>query len=142
MAASDQQDDGSDQPRRLIYRVRERVHEARAALRKEMYGGAVSVEVKREFASVLLVYYDVLSEHRGEQVLDPPWEDRGVDWLDQAARQTVTREQARSGVLPGSETVTQSRLAAASADRLLDAADDLDPIAKDLWLFRRGAGDT
>jgi hypothetical protein len=131
MAASD---DGAaeGEPRRLIYRVRERVHEARAELRSEMYLGRVSVESKKNFASVLLVYYDVLKEHRDEQVLDPPWSERGVDWLDRAARQTVTSERSRAGVLPGTETETRSRLATASADQLLDAGDALDSIAKDL----------
>jgi len=120
------------EPRRLIYRVRERVHEARAELRSEMYLGHVSVESKKNFASVLLVYYDVLKEHRDEQVLDPPWSERGVDWLDMAARETVSVTTAKDGWVPGKETKTRSRLATASADQLLDAGDALDSIAKDL----------
>jgi hypothetical protein len=131
MATTD--DGGNDgEPRKLIYRVRERVHEARAELRSEMYLGKVSVQAKKNFASVLLVYYDILKEHRDEQILDPSWEERGVDWLDQAARQTVTEERSRDGVLPGKQTQTRSRLAAASADQLLDVGDALDEIAKEL----------
>lgn len=120
------------QPRQLVFDVRERVHETRAAVRQDMLQGGVSATTQQEFASTLLVYYDVLKEHRGEAILDPGWGERGVDWLDDASRQTVTRTQSKPGLLHGTETVRESLLSRCDIDRLMDTADALDQIAKEL----------
>jgi len=131
--SSSQQDVSDARPRKLVHDVRERVHETRAKVRSEMLqSGGVSESTRQQFASVLLVYLDVLKEHREDKILVPPWDDRGVDWLDKASRQTVTKQRAKPGMLTGSETVQQSALLSVDINDLLDVADSLDTIAKDL----------
>lgn len=128
---SDDTDDA--QPRRLIFDARERVHEARARLRSQMLQhGSAPEEARMRFAAALLVYRDLLSEHRDDAALDPPWDERGVDWIEQASRQTVTQQREREGVLPGTETREKNGLVHAAADDLLETADRLDQVAKDL----------
>ncbi len=128
---SDDTDDA--QPRRLIFDARERVHEARARLRSQMLQhGSAPEESRMRFAAALLVYRDLLSEHRDDAALDPPWDERGVDWIERASRRTVTQQREREGVLPGTETQERNGLVHAATDDLLETADRLDQVAKDL----------
>jgi len=119
-------------PRQRIYDARESMHEARLALKTENMAGGVSLEQRRRFAGVLSAYYDVLKEHRDDPALDPPWEERGVDWIDRWSTEWVTRTVEPDGLDYGREKDTVNKLLAAPISRLLDGADALDRIAKDL----------
>lgn len=134
MSSSDQPtgDVADHRPLNLVFDAREAMHEARVQLRTELMDGSVSHETRRQFTGVLLAYYDVLKEHRGEAILDPSWAERDIDWIDRWSTETVTRKREKPGTMYGTEEVAVSRLQAVSPRRLLDAANALDDIAKDL----------
>jgi translation elongation factor EF-1beta len=119
-------------PRQRIYDARESMHEARLALKTENMAGSPSMTTRRRFCAVLSAYYDVLKEHRDDPALDPPWDERRVDWIDRWVQEDVTRKVEPSGTGYGTREREVNKLASAPISRLLDGADELDRIAKDL----------
>jgi len=127
------QTESADQrPRQRIYDAREAMHEARLQLRSELMAGSAGREIRQRFCAVLTAYYDVLKEHRDDAVLDPSWEDRGVDWIDRRSTSFDTQKIAPKGTAYGTRTVEINRLVQTAPRKLLEAADKLDKIARDL----------
>jgi hypothetical protein len=108
------------------------MHEARIALKTEQMSGGGSHRTRHKFCSVLGAYYDVLKEHREDPALDPSWDERGVDWIDRWSCQTITRKIPASGFDYGTTTDDFNRLRSAPVEKLLEGADALDLIARDL----------
>jgi len=119
-------------PRQRIYDARESMHEARLALKTENMAGSPSMDTRRRFCAVLSAYHDVLKEHRDDPALDPTWEERGVDWIDRWVQHDVTQKIEPRGTGYGTRTREVNKLVSAPISRLLDGADALDRIAKDL----------
>jgi hypothetical protein len=125
-------EDSDQRPRQRIYDARESMHEARLALKTENMAGSPSMDTRRRFCAVLSAYYDVLKEHRDDPALDPPWDERRVDWIDRWVQQDVTQKVEPSGTGYGTRERDVNKLASSPLSRLLDGADALDRIAKDL----------
>jgi len=127
-------DDADGKPRRFLFDIRETVHEMRAQVRSEMVSsGGVSTGTQEQFAAVLLTYRDALTEFRDEAVLDPEWDERGVDWIERASRQRVRQASGGGGgIAYGGDTESVPKLVAIDIDPLLEVSHQLDEIAKDL----------
>jgi len=119
-------------PRQRIYDARESMHEARLALKTENMAGSPSMDTRRRFCAVLSAYYDVLKEHRDDPALEPTWAERGVDWIDRWVQHDVKQKIEPRGTGYGTRTREVNKLVSAPINRLLDGADALDRIAKDL----------
>lgn len=125
--------DGDDpQPKRIIYQMRERLTQAQNQWFREARDGGASLQAKLEYAEAVVEYENVLREHREESVVSDSWPDI-TDIRDKFGRKTTVWE-----VAPGDTTnerpVTKPAVAAVSASRLHEAADDLNRAAKRLGL--------
>lgn len=119
-------------PRERIYDARESMHEARIALKTEQMAGGISHDTRHKFCGVLSAYYDCLKEHRDDPALDPAWEDRSVDWIDEWSTQKITQKRTPNGTHYGTSVDRVNKLLAAPVEKLLEGADALDLIARDL----------
>lgn len=122
--------DGDRGFRRQIRETKEEAFQARRILRRGLPDP--DAETRLEVATVLSDYRDLLSDYASESALKTPWDERDVDWIDQALSETVPieRELPRRG--HQTKTVELPAVAAIDPHELLDLGKELDAIAKEL----------
>ena len=126
-------DDGRSQERQIIQECREELHRARAAVRDEQASrGPVSEQSRERLVSALLILRDALAEHRDDPALDPEWSQRGVDWLKRFAGETVRVSESAGGCLSGRMTREVPAFRSVGIGDLLDTAQRLEEICRDL----------
>lgn len=115
--------------------IRTARREAAAAVRQfnsARAAGQVSGNVKRDLANAALNYYDTLYEYRDEGALEEEWSERGVEWLESAAMETVETEKSLPRANGSTTTVEQPLLMAVNPVEIRDAIRELNDIAKEL----------
>lgn len=116
--------------RRQIRETKEEAFRARRILRRELPDP--SVDTRREVATILSDYRDLLSDYAEESALKEPWDDRDVDWIDVTLTQTTTVEQPLPRRGNVTEKVEVPRAAVIDPENLLRLGKELDAIAKEL----------
>lgn len=137
---SDRTDDADTADRRLIREAKEEAWHQRRKLRREM--PHPSGETKREVACALADYRDLLCDYRDERALQTPWDERtpNPDDVDRLLRETTTIEEPVAYRKSATRTREVPLAHEVGADWLLDVADELDAIAKELG-FAASASD-
>jgi hypothetical protein len=123
-------DEGGRGFRRMVRESKEEAYHARRQLRREL--PEASMNTKLEVAAALCDYRDVLSDYHDEGALKTPWEDRNVDWIDDALSETVTVEESLNRRGHATRKREVPRAAAVDATDLIDVGNQLDAIAKEL----------
>jgi len=122
---------------RLIHFYREQAMGAIQRYNTALVNQRVTDRERRDLAQAALNYYYALYEHRDEDALEEPWDERGISWLEDAQHETVAVEESVPRA-NGATTVTEKpALLALDADRLKDAILELNDIAKELDLSAR-----
>jgi hypothetical protein len=137
---SDRTDDADTADRRLIREAKEEAWHQRRKLRREM--PHPSGETKRQVACALADYRDLLCDYRDERALQTPWDERtpNPDDVDRLLRETTTIEEPVAYRKSATRTREVPLAHEVDADWLLDVADELDAIAKELG-FAASASD-
>jgi hypothetical protein len=131
MSRSDD-NDGQTAADRLIYEAREHLQAVRNQFWRERIRGAPSRQVRRELAIAALQLYDVLYEHREDQVVKTDWEESAATELQQLLDETVQVRREAAGDTANGQTVARPAIMAVSPDRLLEITKELDDLAKKL----------
>jgi hypothetical protein len=125
-------DNDDPQPKRIIYQMRERLTQAQNQWFREARDGGASIEAKLNYAEAVVEYENVLREHRSESVVADQWPDIS-DIRGKFGKQAEVWEIA-PGDTSNRRPVTKPAVAKVSADRLHEAADELNRAAKRLGL--------
>ena len=130
---SNYNDDHSETPYgRLIREAKEEAFHARRQLRREQ--PSPTPVTKREVATALADYYDVLSDYAGERALETPWGERlGVD-MDALLTNTTTVDVPvfESRNKNATEKKEMPAVINVGAQDLIAIGKELDKIAKEL----------
>ena len=119
--------------RRSVRKVRERAFMALMQARDEQVStGSISRATRRELASATLAYRDRLKNFQGNNALEEPWAERGVDWIEQVAGQTVTVSTQVPRSNGNSRPTTDPALLHVPPSRLIATLEELDEIAGEL----------
>lgn len=117
---------------RLVHHFREQAMAAVGDYDEALTHGGVPEAVQRDLAKAALDYYNALHEHREEDALDEPWDERGITWLEEAEGATVEVKQQ----LPRSNGATTTRrkpmLMAVDPERLRNTIRELNEVANEL----------
>lgn len=126
--STDQRDD--PQPKELIYDARRQMQVARNQYWSEAAAGAaVSEQTHLQLAQSLVMYWDVLHEHRHSSAISN-WPDI-ADVRDRLGRQ-VRKQTTAAGRGRGMSTTTMPAVLDIPAERLIELSKDLDDVAKEL----------
>jgi len=138
---SDNQTDSETGFRRLVREAKEEAFHARRQLRREL--PTPSMGTKLDVAAALSDYRDVLEDYRDETALKTPWDERDVDWIDDALAETTTVEQSVTHHNPAASRESEVPFAATvGARELLRLGKELDAIAKELGFAASAKGVT
>lgn len=132
MMMSKANDDGYSPSNRMIMEAREHLQAVRNQFWRERIRGQPSPEIRRELAVAGLQLFDVLWEHREEEVVKHDWQESNVGDFISLLNETVEMQQPTPGDSQNSRTESMPALMALSADRLLQMTKDLDQLAKEL----------
>lgn len=122
---------------RLIHHYRERAHAAIQRYNEATVNGGVSGDVRHDLAAAALDYYNALYEFRDEDALEDPWDERGIDWLEDAGEQTVEMESSLSRA-NGATTIEEvPLLQAVDPARLVQTMRELNDVANELGFSAR-----
>lgn len=123
---------GESRDRKLIREAKEEAFHARRALRREMPNP--SGHAKKQLASALADYRDILSDYRDERALDTKWDERevDVDVLDELLASTTTSRQPLPRRGSPTQEVEVQLVTQVTGHYLIDIAKELDSIAKEL----------
>lgn len=120
--------------RRLLREAHEQAFIARRQLRAELPNP--SAAAKRQLAQAAADFRDKLSDYRGEQALQTPWDERdvNVDIVDQLLSQTTTVREPVDRRGNATKTVTRQLVCSSdvSPQLLIDISKELDAIYKEL----------
>lgn len=132
MSKSHGQGEGETRDRRLIREAKEEAFHCRRQVRREQ--PSPSSASKRQLATALADFRDVLWDYHGERALKTPWGEREVDVDVVDALLTETTSTSRSLNRRGSaaETVEVPLVETVSAEHLIRIGKELDAIAKEL----------
>jgi hypothetical protein len=127
------QDTGGQRAYRTIDLLRTRAYEALVEYRRQQgtYGGAAT-ETRQELASSALALRERLLNFRDSPALRRPWDERGVDWIAEAARETVMVEESLPRSNGNTRTVVRSALTQADPERVADTVQELMAITREL----------
>lgn len=118
----------------LIHHYRERAHAAIQRYNEQSWSGDVPADVRKDLAASALDYYNALYEFRDEDALEMPWDDRGIDWLDDAEHETVTVERSLNRA-NGATTMSEIPvIQAVDAARVVRTIRELNDIVGELGL--------
>lgn len=132
---STRRDPDTSTPESTLAEARERVQRVREQYWQERIQlGYVREETKRKLAAVALTYRDLLVDYRDEEHLQPPWSERGVDWVLEYVDDTVEREVESAGRSGGTRTEEVPAIVAVDHRRLYQLTKRLDKIWRDLGL--------
>lgn len=119
---------------RLIHHYRERAAAAIERYNNARVRGHVPETVQIDLASAALDYYHILYEHRDEEALDEPWEERGIDWLEEFAGTTVTVEESLPRANGATREVQKPAIQTVEPGRLKQVILELNDVANELGL--------
>jgi len=112
--------------------VRQRAREARRECRRDWRRhGAVTDSTKVQTAECAVDYRDVLVDYR-EQVTNPPWDERDVDWIMSYVGEQVERQTPKPGLHRGTESDTRPAFVTVEAARLFRLTKKFDQIWREL----------
>lgn len=119
---------------RLIHHYRERAAAAVQRYDEAIVRGTVPQSVRRDLATAALDYFHILHEHRDEEALEEPWDERGIEFLEELQGETVTVEQSLPRANGATTYVERPAILAVDPRRLTRAILELNDIAKELGL--------
>jgi len=122
---------------RLIHYYREQAMGAIDRYNSAVVTQNVSDRVQRDLAQAALNYYYALHEHRDEDALEEPWDERGIKWLEEIQNETVTVEESLPRSNNTSTVTTKPALLAVDPERLKGVILELNDVAKELELSAR-----
>lgn len=134
-------DRGQHRPRRIIHDRMEFAERAVERYYRERASGSVGRETHLDLVSAALAYRKVLYRYRDDRALSEDWADRGLDWIDDAARGTVTERKAVSSWRGGSTTVQRPRALEIDPEDVVRVIEELDDVASELG-FAAASKDT
>jgi hypothetical protein len=124
-------DGGSTEVKRWI----ERAHiDAMAAVKQYHERELAKEKIQRDLKNAALNYYEALYPYRDEDVLDTPWEERGIQWLKRAKNETVLVPERLERANNATKVVSKPKLMEVEPERLVGAIEEMNDIAKELGL--------
>lgn len=128
-------EDGAGHQRalRTIDILRTQAYEDLVQFRREQgtYGGASS-DTRTELAASALALRERLLNFRTSPALRTPWEERGVDWIAEKARERVRVEEPLPRSNGNSRTVVRSALTEADPERVAETVQELMTITREI----------
>lgn len=137
MATTDDDRERVSPAYRLIHHYREQATAAVQRYNEARVRGDVDERVQLDLATAALNYYNVLHEHRDEAALSEPWGERGIQWLEQAAQQSVVVEESLPRSNGATAASTKPKLLAVDPEAIKQTILELNDIAKELGLSIR-----
>jgi hypothetical protein len=131
MAATDD-DSGSNQFEKLIAATYRRVVAARQEYTQAQLRGDVTTNHVVDLAKATYEYHSILYEHHDEDVLDPEWEDRNLDWLNDYRGESVTVEQSAPGMTSNTVEKEIPAILTVNPERIVQLTRKLDTVRKEL----------
>lgn len=142
MSSADEQNQHRSAANRMVYDARERLQAVRNQFWRERVQGEPSPKVRRELAIAALQLYDVLYEHREEEVVESDWNESAATRLQSLLNSTVEVPRDSPGRSSNAKTVERPAIMAIGADELLQMTKELDDLAKTLGFSANTADGT
>lgn len=119
---------------KLIHHYRERAHAAIQRYNENSWSGDIPSDVHQDLATAALDYYNALYEFRDEGALEESWDERGIDWLEDAEHETVTVERSLNRANGATSYVEIPLIQAVDPAKLVRTIRELNDIAGELGL--------
>jgi len=125
--------DGDQRAYRTIDILRTDAYESLVNYRNEQATyGSVSQETVADMARKALAWRERLLNFKEDPALKRPWEERGVDWIAEAAERTVTVEESLPRSNGNARTVRRSALVEADPEAIAATTQELMQIGREL----------
>lgn len=142
MSKVDKQQQHRSAANRMVYEAREHLQAVRNQFWRERVQGEPSPQVRRELAIAALQLYDVLYEHREDEVVKTDWGESAATKLQSLLDETVEVTQDTPGRSTNAIKVERPAIMAVSPDEMLQMTKELDDLAKTLGFSANTADGT
>jgi len=109
-----------------------RVLAARQAYREAQLADRVTGRHIKDLAVTAEQYRTVLYEFRDEDALDPEWDERDLDWLDDYLGETVEVEVPGPGMTRNTQTESIPAIQTVDPERIVELTRNLDDVRREL----------
>lgn len=124
----------SSAPKRMIYDTQNHVKRLRNEFWQQYLQGEgnISEELQADLVSAALTYRDVLIDYRDYDELNPPWRERDLDWIVEAADEYVQGVRMAPGRSKSAKASPKARLLEEDPRRIYRFTKKLDQVAHEL----------